>query len=296
MKEPREKAGVLIEALPYIRSFSGKTVVIKYGGAAMVEESLKESFAQDIVLLNFIGIRPIVVHGGGPRISKTMERMGKKPTFIDGQRFTDKETMEIVEMVLGGLINKEIVAYINSHGGKAIGLTGKDGALLQAKKKIVRKMSDESGTGAPEIIDLGLVGEVEHVDPKVLSALMDSGFIPVIAPVGVGPRGETFNINADYVASAVASAIGAEKLLLLTDSPGILDKQGALLSSLDRKRINALVKDGTITGGMMPKVDASLKAIDGGVSKVHIVDGRVPHCLLLEVFTKEGVGTEIVGQ
>lgn len=296
MKEPLEKAGVLIEALPYIRSFSGKTVVIKYGGAAMVEESLKESFAQDIVLLNFIGIRPIVVHGGGPRISKTMERMGKKPTFIDGQRFTDKETMEIVEMVLGGLINKEIVAYINSHGGKAIGLTGKDGALLQAKKKIVRKMSDESGTGVPEIIDLGLVGEVEHVDPKVLSALMDSGFIPVIAPVGVGRQGETFNINADYVASAVASAVGAEKLLLLTDSPGILDKQGGLLSSLNRKRISALVKDGTITGGMMPKVDASLKAIDGGVSKVHIVDGRVPHCLLLEVFTKEGIGTEIVGQ
>jgi len=294
MDKPYEKAGVLIEALPYIRSFSGKTVVIKYGGAAMVEESLKDSFAQDIVLLNFIGIRPVIVHGGGPRVSTTMERMGKKPTFIHGQRFTDEETMDIVEMVLGGLVNKEIVSLINRHGGRAIGLSGKDGGLLKARKKGVQRSSKASGTGAPEIIDLGLVGEVEHVEPDVLDALEEANFIPVIAPVAVGPGGETLNINADYVASAVAAAVGAEKLMLLTDSPGILDKQARLLTSLTRKRIQSLIRNGTISGGMIPKVDASLKALDAGVSKVHIVDGRVPHCLLLEVFTKEGIGTEIL--
>ncbi len=294
MKESLQKAKVLIDALPYIRDFSGKTVVIKYGGAAMVEDSLKESFAQDIVLLNFIGIKPVVVHGGGPKISTTMERMGKKPTFINGQRFTDKDTMDIVEMVLGGLVNKEIVYFINSHGGRAIGLSGKDGGLIRAKKKIVRKSSKESGTGTPEIMDLGLVGEVESIEPEVLTVLEESNFIPVIAPVGVGPKGETFNINADYVASAVAVAVGAEKLMLLTDSPGILDKKGTLIPTLDKKKISRLVKDGTISGGMLPKVDASLKAIAAGVPKVHIIDGRVPHGLLLEVFTSEGVGTEIV--
>jgi len=294
MDKPYEKAGVLIEALPYIRSFSGKTVVIKYGGAAMVEESLKDAFAQDIVLLNFIGIRPVIVHGGGPRISKTMERMGKKPTFIHGQRFTDEETMDIVEMVLGGLVNKEIVSLINRHGGRAIGLSGKDGGLLKARRKGVRRSSKASGTGAPEIIDLGLVGEVEQVEPDVLDTLEEANFIPVIAPVAVGPGGETLNINADYVASAVAAAVGAEKLMLLTDSPGILDKQARLLTSLTRRRIQTLIRNGTISGGMIPKVDAALKALDAGVSKVHIVDGRVPHCLLLEVFTKEGIGTEIM--
>jgi len=294
MVSPYEKAGVLIEALPYIRSFSGKTVVIKYGGAAMVEDSLKDAFAQDIVLLNFIGIRPVVVHGGGPRISKTMERMGKKPTFVQGQRFTDEETMDIVEMVLGGLVNKEIVSLINRNGGRAIGLSGKDGALLKARKKVARRVSEASGTGATEIIDLGLVGEVEQVDPDVLDALEQANFIPVIAPVGVGPTGETLNINADYVASAVASAVGAEKLMLLTDSPGILNKKGELIPSVTGKRIQSLIRNGTIAGGMIPKVDASLKALDGGVSKVHVIDGRIPHCLLLEVFTREGIGTEIL--
>jgi len=294
VKESLQKAKVLIDALPYIRSFSGKTVVIKYGGAAMVEDSLKESFAQDIVLLNFIGIRPVVVHGGGPKISMTMERMGKKPTFIQGQRFTDKDTMDIVEMVLGGLVNKEIVYFINSHGGCAIGLTGKDGGLIRAKKKVVRKSTKESGTGTPEIMDLGLVGEVESIEPRVLTALKENNFIPVIAPVGVGPKGETFNINADYVASAVAVAVGAEKLMLLTDSPGILDKKERLIPTLDKKKIASLIKDGTISGGMLPKVDAALKALTTGVPKVHIIDGRVPHALLLEVFTSEGVGTEIV--
>ena len=294
MKESLQKANVLIDALPYIRDFSGKTVVIKYGGAAMVEDSLKEAFAQDIVLLNFIGIRPVVVHGGGPKISKTMERMGKKPTFIQGQRFTDKDTMDIVEMVLGGLVNKEIVSFINTHGGRAVGLSGKDGNLIRAKKKIVRKPSAETGTGAPEIMDLGLVGEVESIEAEVLTALEESNFIPVIAPVGAGPKGETFNINADYVASAVAVALGAEKLMLLTDSSGILDKKGELFSTLGKKKISRLVKDGTISGGMMPKVDASLKALAAGVPKVHIIDGRIPHSLLLEVFTREGVGTEIV--
>jgi len=294
MKEPLQKAHVLIEALPYIRSFSGKTVVIKYGGAAMVEDTLKESFAQDIVLLNFIGIRPVVVHGGGPKISSTMERMGKKPTFVDGQRFTDKDTMDIVEMVLGGLVNKEIVSFINAHGGHAIGLSGKDGGLIRAKKKVVRKSTAESGTGTPEIIDLGLVGEVEEIRPKVLEALEGENFIPVIAPVGVGPKGETFNINADYVASSVAAALGAEKLMLLTDSPGLLDKKNKLIPSVTKRKIRALIKDGTVSGGMLPKVDAALKALAGGVSKVHIIDGRVPHGLLLEVFTREGVGTEIL--
>lgn len=294
MDRPYEKAGVLIEALPYIRSFSGKTVVIKYGGAAMVEDALKDAFAQDIVLLNFIGIRPVIVHGGGPRISKTMERMGKKPTFVQGQRFTDEETMDIVEMVLGGLVNKEIVTLINRHGGRAIGLSGKDGGLLKARKKGVQRVSKASGTGAPEIIDLGLVGEVDRVEPDVLDALEEANFIPVIAPVGVGPGGETLNINADYVASAVAAAVGAEKLMLLTDAPGILDKKVQLMTSLTRKRIQSLIRNGTISGGMIPKVDSALKALDAGVSKVHIIDGRIPHCLLLEVFTKEGIGTEIL--
>jgi len=294
MKEPLKKAAVLIEALPYIRRFSGKTVVVKYGGAAMVEDRLKASFAQDIVLLNFIGIRPVVVHGGGPKISSTMERMGKKPVFVDGQRFTDEDTMDIVEMVLGGLVNKEIVAFINAHGGTAIGLSGKDGGLIRARKKLVRKSTAEAGTGTPEILDLGLVGEVREIRPEVLTALEEKNFIPVIAPVGVGPKGETLNINADYVASAVAAALGAEKLVLLTDAPGILDRRKSLLPTLTKRRIQRLIREGTIAGGMIPKVQAALRAIDAGVPKVHVIDGRVPHALLLEVFTDEGVGTEIL--
>ncbi len=285
------KANVLIEALPYIRNFCGKTFVIKYGGAAQVEDSLKDSFAQDVVLLNFIGIRPVIVHGGGPKISETMKKMGKEPTFIQGQRVTDRETMDIVEMVLGGLINKEIVAMINSHGGKAVGLSGKDGGLIRARKKIVKKTA---GAGEEEMIDIGLVGEVESVDPSILDSLKRDGFIPVISPIGVGSAGEAYNINADYVASAVASALQAEKLILLTDVPGIKDKSGRVVSSIPKKNMRKYVEEGTISGGMLPKVQACTSALERGVKKTHIVDGRVPHCLLLEIFTKEGIGTEIV--
>jgi acetylglutamate kinase len=292
MKKLIEKANILIEALPYIRNFYGKTFVIKYGGAAQTEEDLKDSFAQDVVLLNFIGIKPVIVHGGGPKISETMKRMGKEPTFIHGQRVTDKETMDIVEMVLGGLINKEIVALINSHGGKAAGLSGKDGGLIKAKKKVIKKSAE---TGEEEIIDIGLVGEVESVDPEILNSLERDGFIPVISPIGVGSKGETFNINADYVASAIAAALKAEKLILLTDVPGIKNKKGDVISSVNKKGIKKLIDDGTVSGGMLPKVQACTRALDGGVKKTHIVDGRIPHCLLLEIFTKEGIGTEIVG-
>ncbi|MGO9014304.1 MAG: acetylglutamate kinase [Dissulfurispiraceae bacterium] len=292
MEKLIEKANILIEALPFIRNFYGKTFVIKYGGAAQVEDELKNSFAQDIVLMNFIGIKPIVVHGGGPRISQTMKKMGKEPSFIQGQRVTDKETMDIVEMVLGGLINKEIVALINSHGGKAVGLSGKDGGLIKAKKKILKKAVD---AGEEEIIDIGLVGEVDSVDPAILDCIEKGGFVPVISPIGVGSKGEALNINADYVASAIASSLKAEKFILLTDVPGISDKKGGVISTISKKEIKKLIDNGTISGGMLPKVQACTRAIDAGVNKTHIVDGRMPHCLLLEIFTKEGIGTEIVG-
>jgi acetylglutamate kinase len=291
MQKLLEKAHVLIEALPFIRSFSGKTVVIKYGGAAQVEDELKNSFAQDVVLLNFIGMRPVVVHGGGPKISQTMKKMGKEPTFIQGQRVTDRETMDIVEMVLGGLINKEIVALINSHGGRAVGLSGKDGGLIKAKKKLIR---NPAAKGEEEIIDIGLVGEVETISPAILHSLERDGFIPVISPIGVGAKGETYNINADYVASAIASSLKAEKLMLLTDVEGIKDSEGKVLSTLTRTDIMELINDKVISGGMLPKVQACTRALEGGVKKTHIVDGRLPHCLLLEIFTKEGIGTEIV--
>jgi acetylglutamate kinase len=290
MKDIIAKAEILIEALPYIRNFCGKTFVIKYGGAAQVQNNLKESFAKDVVMLNFIGIRTAIVHGGGPKISAIMEKMGKKPKFIQGQRVTDEETMDIVEMVLGGLINKEIVSLINSHGGKAVGLSGKDGGLIRAKKKLIKKSSK---TGGDETIDIGLVGEVTHVDPHIIMSLEKEGFIPVIAPVGVGPKGETLNINADYVAAAVASALHAEKLILLTDVPGIIDKNKKIVSTLKKHQIKKLINDETISGGMLPKVQACLRGIEGGVAKTHIIDGRIPHCLLLEIFTKEGIGTEI---
>ena len=293
MEEIIKKAEVLIDALPYIRNFYGKTFVVKYGGAAQTRDDLKESFAKDIVMLNFIGIRTVIVHGGGPRISATMQKMGKIPEFVHGQRVTDQETMEIVEMVLGGLVNKEIVALINRSGGKAVGLSGKDGGLIAARKKTIRKVTPE--TGVSEIVDMGLVGEVTSVDPAVIGSLQRDGFVPVISPIGAGPNGETLNINADFVAAAVAAALKAEKLILLTDVPGLLDKKKKVLSTLTKKRINGLVKNGTIAGGMLPKVAACLEAISGGVRKTHIVDGRIPHCLLLEIFTKEGVGTEIVG-
>jgi len=292
MKEIIRKAEVLIDALPYIRNFYGKTLVIKYGGAAQTKDELKESFSQDIAMLNFIGIRTVIVHGGGPKISATMEKMGKKPEFVHGQRVTDQETMDIVEMVLGGLVNKEIVSLINKHGGKAVGLSGKDGGLIRAHKKIIKNITPE--TGVSEIVDLGLVGEVTAIDPAILDGLEKNGFIPVISPIGVGPLGETLNINADYVASAVAAALKAEKLILLTDVAGLLDKSGTVISTLKKSQISRLVKNGTITGGMLPKVQACTRALDEGVNKTHIVDGRIPHCLLLEIFTKEGIGTEIL--
>ncbi len=292
MKELIMKANILIESLPFIRNFYGKTFVIKYGGAAQGEESLKNSFAQDIALFNFIGIRTVIVHGGGPKISETMKRMGKEPEFIQGQRVTDKETMDIVEMVLGGLINKEIVSLINSHGAKAVGLSGKDGWLIGAKKKIIKRSAK---AGDEETIDIGQVGEVERINHDVILCLQRDGFIPVISPIGVGPKGESYNINADYVASALAASLQAEKLILLTDVPGIKDSTGRFISTLKKEDVLELINEGAIVGGMLPKVHACLRALDKGVAKNHIIDGRIPHCLLLEIFTREGIGTEIVG-
>ena len=291
MQKLIEKAKILIEAMPYIQTFRGRTFVIKYGGNAMVDEGLKQGFAQDVVLLRFIGINPVIVHGGGPQIGKTMERMGKKPTFVSGQRVTDEETMDIVEMVLGGKVNKEIVNLINRTGGKAVGLTGKDGGLIQAKKLKMTMKSEN--TGEPEIIDIGLVGEVIEVRPGALVALEQGGFIPVIAPVGVGGNGETYNINADLVAGAVAGALKAEKLILLTDQSGILDQDKKLIPTLNKQNVEILINSGTIAGGMLPKTKSCFEALDAGCVKVHIIDGRVPHALLLEIFTKEGIGTEI---
>lgn len=290
--DPTTKASILIEALPYIRKFYGKTFVIKYGGAAQVEESLKDAFAQDVVLLNYIGINTVIVHGGGPKISEIMKKMGKKPSFVHGQRVTDEETIDIVEMVLGGLVNKEIVALINRHGGKGVGLTGKDGGLVEATKKVIKKRSPETGTD--EIIDLGLVGEVKKITPMILKSLERDGFIPVVAPVGVSENGVTMNINADYVASAIASALEAEKLILLTDVPGIMDDKKNIISTTTSRKAKEMIRKGVIEGGMIPKVQACMEALKGGVSKTHIVDGRVPHCLLLEIFTERGIGTEIV--
>jgi acetylglutamate kinase len=292
MKALIEKANSLIESLPYIRKFSGKTFVIKYGGAAMVDENLKDAFARDIVLLNFIGIKPVIIHGGGPKINRIMEKMGKKPTFVHGQRVTDEETIDIVEMVLGGLINKQIVSLINNHGGFAIGLSGKDGNLIKARRKVIRKISPE--TGVPEIIDLGLVGEVEKINPRILTSIDESGFIPVIAPISAGRKSKTLNINADYVAGEIASALKAEKLILLTDIEGVKNKKSKLISTLNMKKIKSLISNNTISGGMLPKVQACENAIKGNVKKTHIIDGRIPHALLLEIFTEKGIGTEII--
>ncbi len=292
MKKLIEKANVLIEALPYIRNFYGKTFVIKYGGAAMVEENLKDAFAQDIVLLNFIGIKPIIVHGGGPAINNILAKMGKKPEFVHGHRVTDRETIDIVEMVLGGHVNKQIVSLINSHGGRAIGLSGKDGNLIKAKKKVIRKPSAETGT--PEIIDLGLVGEVEKINPGIITSVEKDGFIPVIAPISSGNKNETLNINADYVAGMVAHALKVEKLILLTDVEGVKGKNKKLFPTLNKTKIKTLISQKVIAGGMLPKVQACQNALKGGVKKTHIIDGRVAHALLLEIFTEKGIGTEIV--
>jgi acetylglutamate kinase len=290
MKDIISKAEILLEALPYIRNFYGKTFVIKYGGSAQTKDDLKVSFARDIVLLNFIGIRTAIVHGGGPKISSMMEKMGKKPIFFEGQRITDEETMDIVEMVLGGLVNKEIVSLINNHGGKAIGLSGKDALMIQAKKKLMKKTAQ---AGGDEIVDIGLVGDITSINPHILTSLEKDGFIPVISPIGTGSKGETFNINADYVAASIASALKAEKLILLTDVPGVLGKKDKVISTATSRKVKKLIQDGIISGGMLPKVQSCLHAIESGVSKTHIIDGRIPHCVLLEIFTKKGIGTEI---
>ncbi len=284
-------ADVLIEALPYIQRFKGKTIVVKFGGNAMVDEELKHSFARDIVLMKLVGLNPIVVHGGGPQIGLLLEKLGKTTGFVDGMRITDSETMDVVEMVLGGLVNKDIVNLINMHGGKAVGLTGKDGNFIRAKKLHLTPREVLPGALEPEIIDLGHVGEVSSIDPAVLDMLGNSDFIPVIAPIGVGEDGHSYNINADLVAGKIAEQLKAEKLILLTNIPGILDKQGTLLTGLSIKKTEELIADGTISGGMIPKTRCATDAIKGGVTSVHIIDGRVDHAVLLELFTDQGVGT-----
>lgn len=291
------KAKVLQSALPYIREFYGKTFVIKYGGSAMTEEGLRENFAKDVVLLRYVGIRVVVVHGGGLQISQTLERLGIKPHFVGGMRKTDEETMHVVEMVLSGDINKDIVALINRHSGKniyAVGLSGRDGQLIRAKKLDKEAYFRELGLEVPEE-DIGYVGQVEGVNVELLQTLMEKGYIPVIAPVGVGKEGEAYNINADLVASEVAKALKAEKLIFLTDTEGVKDKEGRLISTLTKDEALKLISNGVIKGGMLPKVKSALEAIEAGVKKVHIIDGRITHSILLEVFTQEGVGTEIVG-
>jgi acetylglutamate kinase len=287
-----ERARVLSEALPYIQHFQGKTVVIKYGGNAMVDEQLKSAFARDVVLMKLVGMNPVVVHGGGPQIGKLLERIGKKSEFVQGMRVTDQETMDVVEMVLGGLVNKSIVNLINQHGGKAVGLTGKDGRFIRAKKMLLTKQNADLKL-PPEIIDIGHVGEVHQIDPKIVDLLDRGDFIPVIAPIGVGEDGATYNINADVVAGKLAITLKAEKLMLLTNTTGVLDKQGNLLTGLSPRDVQALIADGTISGGMLPKVNYALDAVASGVHSCHIIDGRVPHAVLLEIFTDTGVGTLI---
>jgi acetylglutamate kinase len=284
-------AHVLTESLPYIKRFQGKTVVIKYGGNAMVDAQLKKSFARDIVLMKLVGINPVVVHGGGPQIGKLLERLGKTSEFIQGMRVTDSETMDVVEMVLGGLVNKDIVNLINQHSGRAVGLTGKDGGLIRARKLQLKKHAPE--LVAPEIIDIGHVGEVEDIDASVVDMLVNGGFIPVIAPIGIGDDGGSYNINADLVAGKMAEVLQAEKLILLTNTVGLLDKDGALLTGLSAARVAELEADGTIYGGMLPKIHCALDAVGAGVNSSHIIDGRVQHAVLLELFTDEGVGTLI---
>lgn len=287
-------ASVLAEALPYIQRFAGKTIVVKYGGNAMTEDDLMASFARDIVLMKLVGMNPVVVHGGGPQIGDLLKRVGKESEFIQGMRVTDTETMDIVEMVLGGLVNKEIVNLIHQHGGNSVGLTGKDGNMIMAKKLKVTKQTP--GMDAPEIIDIGHVGEVERINTGVIDMLIKGDFIPVIAPVGVDAQGNSYNINADLVAGKVAEALQAEKLMLLTNTPGLLNKQGELLTGLNAKMVDELIADGTIYGGMLPKIQCALDAVQGGVKAAHIVDGRVSHAVMLEVFTDEGVGTLITAR
>jgi len=291
MQELINKANVLVEALPWIRQFYGKTIVIKYGGNAMVEEHLKEGFARDVILMKYIGLNPVVVHGGGPQIGKVLEAMGIETRFEQGMRVTDARTMDVVEMVLGGKVNKEIVANINRHGGRAVGLTGKDGNLITARKLEMKAINPDTLT--PEIIDIGMVGEVAGINPAIIISLEQANFIPVIAPVGGDESGRTYNINADLVAGKVAGALQAEKLILLTDVEGVRDKSGKLLNTIDIAEVQGLIDDGTIVGGMIPKVTCCLDAVAAGVKKTHIIDGRMEHACLLEVFTDQGVGTAV---
>jgi acetylglutamate kinase len=291
MEYPMDKAKVLIEALPYIRRFYNKTIVIKYGGSSMEEEGVRRSFALDIVLLKYIGLNPVIVHGGGPQISEMLKKIGKKSQFIEGMRVTDDETMDIVEMVLVGRVNKEIVNLINQQGGKAVGLSGKDGQLIAARKM---KLSRSRGAGQPpEMIDIGLVGEVKSVNPGVIEVLMKDNFIPVIAPVGAGEEGQTYNINADLVAGKVASALRAEKLILLTDVEGVMDENKHLIPTLVSQKAKKLISQKIISSGMIPKVNCCLKALEEGVTKTHIINGTVEHAVLLEIFTDVGIGTQI---
>ena len=285
---PAQKASTLAEALPYIRRFHGKLIVIKYGGNAMSDELLKRSFARDVVLLKLVGLNPVVVHGGGPQIEQLLARVGKKGEFVQGMRVTDAETMDVVEMVLAGQVNKEIVELINHAGGRAVGLTGQDGGLINARK--LRMTSKEK---PEEQIDIGQVGEIESIDPRIIQTLTGNGFIPVIAPIGSGGEGETYNINADVVAGKIAEVLKAEKLILMTNTRGVLDQEGKLLTGLTARQIDDLFADGTISGGMLPKISSALDAARGGVSAVHIIDGRVDHALLLEIMTDHGVGTMI---
>lgn len=290
---PQVTAEVLMEALPYIQRLFDKTIVIKFGGNAMVDEALQDAFARDIVLLKQVGLNPVVVHGGGPQINQVLEKIGKQGEFIQGMRVTDRETMDVVQMVLGGLVNKDIVALINRHGGRAVGLTGRDAGLVRARKLKVSRKTPEMQE--PEIIDIGHVGEVASIDPSILNLLESKDFIPVVAPIGVGSDGEAYNINADVVASKIAQVLGAEKLLLLTNTAGVLDKEGKLLTGLSARDVELLIDNGTIYGGMLPKIDFALDAVRGGVKTVQIIDGRVPHAVLLELLTDKGVGTLIHG-
>jgi acetylglutamate kinase len=291
-KQATRITGVLIEALPYIRTFHGSTIVVKLGGNAMVDEDLKQSFARDIVLMKLVGMNPIVVHGGGPQIGDLLERLSIPTEFVDGMRVTDAATMDVVQMVLGGLVNQEIVSLINANGGRAVGVTGKDGMLIEATQLKIRRESPEHK--APEIIDIGHVGEVQTINRGIVDTLIAQDFIPVIAPIGAGPSGESFNINADIVAGKLAESLAAEKLMLLTDTPGVVDPDGSTLTGLSAKDIRELISDGIISGGMLPKITCAVEAVRSGVHSAHIIDGRVSHAVLLEVFTDTGVGTMIL--
>ena len=285
---PAQEAAILAEALPYIKRFHGKTIVVKFGGNAMIDEKLKQCFARDVVLLKLVGLNVVVVHGGGPQIENLLTRVGKKGEFIQGMRVTDAETMEIVEMVLGGQVNKDVVNLINQAGGKAVGMTGKDGWMIRAKKLFLQNRDNQD-----DLIDIGMVGDITQIDPSLISHLEAGTFIPVIAPIGVGENGETYNINADVVAGKIAEVLRAEKLVLLTNTPGVLDKEGKLVTDVTPAQINAMVEDGTLHGGMLPKIGSALDAARSGVKSVHIIDGRVEHALLLEILTSRGVGTMI---